>query len=91
MNYYCIFDRELKDALPRCKLDRRRIEAAHLQYAVLQVASWYKFDINKLALHSDTDATLSDVVKYYHGAFMAYYASKLSKNNYGFPLHTQGS
>jgi hypothetical protein len=65
----------LKDALPRCKLDRRRIEAAHLQYAVLQVASWYKFDINKLALHSDTDATLSDVVKDYHGAFMAYYAS----------------
>ena len=67
--------RELKVAVQRCRLDRKRIEAAHLQFAVLQVSLWYQLDLNKLALHSDTDSTLSDVVKEYHGIFMAHYAS----------------
>lgn len=83
--YYCVLCiylsthnhvyRELKVAVQRCRLDRRRIEAAHLQFAVLQVSLWYQLDLNKLPLHSNTDSTLSDVVREYHGLFMAHYAS----------------
>ena len=68
----------MKAAVHRCKLDRRRIEAAHLQFAILQVALWYHLAVNKLALHTDMDSTLSDVVKEYHGIFTAHYAREFS-------------
>ena len=59
-------------------MDRRRLEDAHFQFAILQAASWYPehMDINNLALHGDTKTTLKHVVSKYHGAFMAQYASK---------------
>lgn len=57
----------------RYLMDRRRVEAAHFQFAILQVASWYPhvFDLCKLPLHSAVDDTLNSVVSIYHGTFMA--------------------
>lgn len=68
----------MKSLLERQKLDRRRLEAAHFQFALLQIAVWYPehIDINKLSLHSALDATLIEVVEVYHGAFMKKYASE---------------
>ena len=63
-------------------MDRRRLEDAHFQYAILQVASWYPqyLDITTLALHGNTKDTLLNVVAKYHGVLMAQYASMY--NNY---------
>ena len=36
---------------------------------MLNVASWYGLDVSMLAVHHDTELTLSDVVKKYHGIF----------------------
>ena len=57
-------------------MDRRRLEEAHFQFAILQTASWYPqhIRIDNLALHGSTKNTL-DVVSIYHGVFMAQYAS----------------
>ena len=71
------FLRDMAIVLERYRLDRRRVEAAHFQFAVLQVASWYphQLELTKLRLHGDIDATLSSVVASYHGLFMAQYSS----------------
>lgn len=59
--------------MERYTLDRRRVEAGHFQFAVLQVASWYPdvFSTRRLPLHASLDETLADVVSVYRGAFMA--------------------
>ena len=59
----------------RQKLDRRRLEDAHFQYAILKVAGWYPQHLNicELPLHSALQETLSKVVAVYHGAFMDKY------------------
>ena len=75
----CEFDflRDMTIVVDRYRLDRRRVEAAHFQFAVLQVASWYphQLELTKLRLHGGIDATLSSVVASYHGLFMAQYSS----------------
>jgi len=60
----------------RQKLDRRRAEAAHFQYAVLRVATWYPetFSLSELPLHNNLEATLSNVTTNFHEAFMETYA-----------------
>ena len=73
--------------LERYKLDRRQVETAHFQFAILQVASWYPqhLDICKLPLHSGLDDTVSLVLSRYHGAFMARNAGKSSINMNALP------
>ena len=68
----------MSEVMERYKLDRRRVEAGHMQYAILRVVSWYPEILmaEKLPLHSNTDETLSTVVSQYHGAFMAHNARK---------------
>ena len=62
----------MKSLLERKKLDRRRLETAHFQFALLQIAVWYPehIDINKLFLHLSLDAMLIEVIAVYHGAFI---------------------
>lgn len=62
----------------RFRLDRRRVEEAHFQFAILQVASWYPrvLNVKELCLHADTQDTLSSVVPVYHAQFLTSYASK---------------
>ena len=75
MKHLC---REMKALVERQKLDRRRLEAAHFQFAVLHVAIWYPqhITISELPLHSALLDTLPKVVAVYHGAFMEKYASE---------------
>ena len=60
----------------RVTVDRRRIEEAFFQYALLKVIAWYPqhFSIGDLPLHAKTVHVLPSVVSTYHGAFMERYA-----------------
>lgn len=77
MQYYTLY-REMRAIVERHKLDRRRLEAAHFQFAILQVAMWYPqhIDMEELHLHSALQTSLQTVVAVYHGAFMCKYASE---------------
>jgi len=60
----------------RQRVDRRRVEDAFFQYALLKTASWYphRFDITHLAFHCGTTNTISKFTTIYHGAFMEKYS-----------------
>lgn len=61
----------------RQRVDRRRMEDAFFQYALLRATSWYpQFSVSALPLHSYVESTLSKFTCAYHGAFMEKYASK---------------
>ena len=57
-------------------LDRRRIEDAFFQFAVLEVVQWYpgEFDTSKLQLHHNATSTIYNVTAIYHGLFMKKWA-----------------
>ena len=62
----------------RQQLDRRRLEEAFMQYALLRVASWYQSSINieRLYLHDGLNQTLLNTTPLFHNAFIQRYASK---------------
>ena len=62
----------------RQRVDRRRVEDAFFQFALLKAASWYPsiFNISKLPLHAKALETISNFTTVYHGAFMAKYSGK---------------
>ena len=64
----------------RVKVDRRRIEEAFFQYALLRVTLWYpdQLSMSTLPLHNKTMEILPRIVSVYHGAFMKRHAG----NNY---------
>ena len=57
-------------------MDRRRLETAHLFYAVLMVSSWYPDTISSICL-DDLDAKMMQLVCPYHRAFSEKYAREL--------------
>ena len=65
----------------RIRIDRRRVEDAFFQYALLRTASMYPdmFALAELPLHADTRDTLSKFTTVYHKAFMDRYASMYHK------------
>ena len=73
--------RECSLLTERQRVDRRRVEDAFFQYALLRAASWYShhFSLSTLPLHNDTLDTLSKFTTVYHGAFMEKYASMCSE------------
>lgn len=59
----------------RIKLDRRRLEAAHLLYAILNVTEWYfglkdKFHFTR----GNLDDAIDKITPLYHNAFSKEYA-----------------
>jgi len=60
------------------KMDRRRLEHAHIRYAVLNVAEWYhNFDVKKILFTSDqSEKTLQEFTPLYMKAFYEMYSSK---------------
>lgn len=60
----------------RLALDRRRLEDAHFQYALLRVASWYNFDLASLPLHGSTHETIVHFANRYYQAFMKNYSGE---------------
>ena len=65
-----------RSILARLMLDRRRLEDAHFQYAILKVALWYpsSFKLTDLPLHGPTRETLLHMSDLYYGAFMKKYS-----------------
>lgn len=76
-----MFFLSLQQLTHRVLLDRRRVEDAYFQYAILKVSSWYpeKFSLCKLPLHHNTQSTILDVTTVYHGLFIDTYASKFTQ------------
>lgn len=69
----------------RIALDHRRLEMAHLQYALLQVCGWYpdQLHTSKIAIiPGDFDATIAYVGGVYYSLFAEKYASKYSDNTH---------
>lgn len=58
----------------RCKLDRRRLEAAHFRYAILNVLSWYPDTIKRITFSSDLKETLLQFFPVYQRAFHVKYS-----------------
>lgn len=61
----------------RDAMDRRRLEMAHLEYAVLRVCSWYPhhFDVSRLSFQpGSVDDTIDAICAGYHIAFSTKYA-----------------
>ena len=57
-------------------MDRRRLEHAHLQYAILVVCSWYH--LNPITINEGkVDEDILEFAYLYHSAFSEKYASKL--------------
>lgn len=64
-------------------LDCRRLEMAHLQYALLQVCGWYpdQLHTSKIAITpGDLDVTITTIGEVYYSLFVEKYASMYSDN-----------
>ena len=61
----------------RIKLDRRRLETAHLLYAFLTVQLWYPNALEGVQYKAgDLNGVLLDITPMYHSTFSKVYASK---------------
>ena len=59
-------------------IDRRRLEHAHIRYAILNVAEWYcNFNVKSITFTSDqAETTLQEFTPLYAKAFYELYSSK---------------
>ena len=58
----------------RLQLDRRRLEAAHLKYAILQVNTRFQLLEANIAIESDISSTLKEFTPIYYKSFAQRYA-----------------
>ena len=65
------------DIALRRLLDRRRLEDAHFQYAILRVAAWYNLKLTDLPLHGATTDTLLRISSIFYKLFMTKYSVQL--------------
>lgn len=62
-------------ALSRLKLDRRRLEAAHFKYAILNITSWYADKMeSKVTFSPDLNETLLQFIPVYQRLFHTKYS-----------------
>ena len=67
----------------RQSMDRRRLEMAHLQYAVITVCSWYPQNLQVCQVGitpSKVDDMIAEFTKSYYLCFSAKYASEFRKS-----------
>jgi len=59
-------------------MDRRRLEHAHIRYAILNVAEWYQnFEVKNILFTPDqAETTLNEFTPLYTKAFYELYSSK---------------
>ena len=64
-------------------MDRRRLERAHLIFAVLTVVKDYPsvFNLRNISFSTDIQDTLLELAPLYYSAFKTKYGSKFSINN----------
>ena len=55
----------------RSQMDRRRLECAHIRYAILKVVQWYSRDLNveKISFHNNPSSTLLEFTPIYQKLF----------------------
>ena len=59
----------------RVRLDRRRLEAAHFKYAMLNATSWYPDDIKNVPIFSpNMDQVMAKFISVYQQAFHKKYS-----------------
>ena len=69
--------KQQSDVLSRLQLDRRRLEAGHLKYAILSASGRYHVftsDQGCIAIDSDVSVTLKDFTPIYFASFTQKYA-----------------
>ena len=66
----------LDEVCARASLDRRRLEEAHLKYAVLRVYKWYPKLFPVMTMASSIQQILEDMTPTFYRAFSMYYSSK---------------
>ncbi len=58
----------------RMRLDRRRLEKAHLTFALMNLYQWYANDLRHIPLQTDDlDRMIMDIIPAYHLAFCRLY------------------
>ena len=64
------------DLEARQRMERRRLEEAFLQYALLNVASWYPTQVHReeLQLHDGLSESLLHITPLFHDAFITKYS-----------------
>ena len=74
--YFLICTLYSNDLESRQCMDRRRLEDAFFQYALLRVAVWYPSQvcIQQLQLHDGLSKTLLEITPLFHKAFIQEYA-----------------
>ena len=60
----------------RLALDRRRLEAAHLRYAVLKVVSYYPKELGTTTIYPDFKITLEFITPLFFSIFRSHYAGE---------------
>ena len=62
-------------------MDRRRLESAHIRYAILRVCDWYNTDYSysETPFSTDDNATLNELMPTYHDNFQKKYSSTCNK------------
>ena len=77
-NYSVIIILSSNSLESRQQLDRRRLEVAFMQYALLQVTSWYPsiVSLEQLHLHEGLSQTLLKTTPLFHSAIIQTYASE---------------
>ena len=58
-------------------MDRRRLEDAHFQYAILRVAACYDLKLSDLPLHGAANDTLLQIGNTFFEAFMKKYSGEI--------------
>ena len=67
----------------RLRMDRRRLECAHVRYAMLRVVQWYPYDLitSKVLFHSNPSLTLLEFTPLFQALFHRTYSGTYTKCN----------
>ena len=67
----------------RLRMDRRRLECAHIRYAMLRVVQWYTYDLitSKVLFHSNPSLTLLEFTPLFQALFHHTYSGTYTKCN----------
>ena len=62
----------------RLRMDRRRLECAHIRYTVLKIVQWYPADLKaeEIVFHSHPSSTLLEFTPIYQKLFHHKYSGK---------------
>lgn len=82
LNFFSVTCSEISLLIERQKVDRRHIEDAYFQYALLTTQAMYPgdFRLSDLSMHHNTPTTLIKFTAAYHEAFIKRYSGTYFKH-----------